>query len=53
MGFVQERKILTIGESLAVTLPSDWLKYNKLKAGDILELDFDMDSVRVRVSRKK
>jgi len=41
------RKIVSIGSSLAVTLPPDWIRGNDLKAGDRVELLYD-EVVRVR-----
>jgi Antidote-toxin recognition MazE, bacterial antitoxin len=35
------RKIVSIGGSLAVTLPPDWIRGNDLKAGDRVELSYD------------
>ncbi len=44
------RKIVRVGDSLAVTLPPDWLRGNGLGAGDRVALTYDSD-VRVRIPR--
>ncbi len=33
-----ERKLFATGESLAVTLPKEWTRYFRLKAGDVVEV---------------
>jgi len=38
---LRSRKIVCVGDSLAVTLPPDWLRWNRLKAGDTVELTFN------------
>jgi antitoxin component of MazEF toxin-antitoxin module len=38
MPIAVERKLFATGDSLAVTLPKDWARYFKLKAGDIVEV---------------
>jgi antitoxin component of MazEF toxin-antitoxin module len=44
-----ERILFRVGEgSLAVTLPKAWITYNRLKAGDTVEVIVD-DGVLVRI----
>ena len=47
-----ERILFRVGEgSLAVTLPKAWVTYNRLKAGDTVEVIVD-DGVLVRIKEK-
>jgi antitoxin component of MazEF toxin-antitoxin module len=41
MPILVERKLIQLGNSLAVTLPKAWAKYFQLKAGDIVEIVAD------------
>ena len=41
MPTLEHRKVLTIGNSLAVTLPSGWVNYFQIKSGDMLEIVAD------------
>ena len=40
---MNQRKIMSLGSSLAVTLPSTWIRYNNLKKGNILSYDIQKD----------
>jgi len=51
MPIVVERKLFATGDSLAITLPKDWIKNFKLKAGDSLEIVLEEELV-VRVKKK-
>jgi antitoxin component of MazEF toxin-antitoxin module len=44
---LRSRKLVTVGDSLAVTLPPDWLRWNRLEAGDMVELTYNGE-VQVR-----
>ena len=47
-----ERILFRVGEgSLAVTLPKAWITYNRLKAGDTVEVIVN-DGVLIRVKEK-
>jgi len=47
-----ERILFKVGEgSLAVTLPKAWVVYNRLKAGDVVELIVD-GGVLIRVKEE-
>lgn len=48
---VKPRRLVRAGDSLAVTLPPDWLRGHGLKAGDPVELAYD-EVVRVRPVQK-
>jgi phosphate uptake regulator len=52
MELISERKLFKIGEGgYAITLPKTWIKYNRLKAGDIVEVLADKN-ITVRVKPK-
>lgn len=40
---MNQRKIMSLGSSLAVTLPKTWIRYNNLKKGNILSYDIQKD----------
>ena len=47
-----ERILFRVGEgSFAVTLPKAWIRYNRLRPGDTLEIIAN-DDVLIRVKRK-
>jgi len=48
---VYYRKLLRIGNSLAVALPPSWLRYYDLKVGDEVEL-ISNDEVVIKVRKK-
>jgi|GEM_PF-3931804 len=43
------RKFIRIGESLAITIPPEFLRNNHVKEGDLAELYFDEKEIRLRV----
>ena len=47
-----QRKLLRVGDSIAVSLPPGWLRYYHLKVGDTVEMVSNGDVV-VRVKPKK
>ena len=51
MPVVAERKLFATGDSLAITLPKDWIKTFKLKAGDSLEIVLE-DELVIRVKKE-
>lgn len=40
MSVVIERKLFATGDSVAVTIPKDWVRHFGLKAGDSVEITF-------------
>ena len=48
-----EQKIIRAGNSLAVTLPSAFVKAQKIKAGQVVYVDADQDLDLVQVRTKK
>ena len=38
MAHRERRKLITIGDSLGVTLPKAWLDFNNVKLGDDIEI---------------
>jgi AbrB family looped-hinge helix DNA binding protein len=55
MPIIEERKIYRSSKSsLAITLPREWLKYLKLKAGDKVEVEANDELIiRPKKRRKK
>lgn len=47
---MDEQKVLRVGNSLAVTLPNDFVKARKIKAGQniFVETDADLDLIQIR-----
>jgi len=45
----QRRKIIKIGNSIAITIPHVWLKANDLEAGDIVAVIYDFDKLIISV----
>ena len=52
MPILVERTLFRIGQSLAVTLPKDWVNANNLKAGDKVEVTADKEVI-IRSRKKK
>ena len=53
MQILVERTVFKIGEgSLAVTLPKAWIKYNRLKPGDKVEITAG-DKLTIRAINKQ
>jgi antitoxin component of MazEF toxin-antitoxin module len=52
MALLVVRTLFRTGESLAVTLPAAWVRYQQLKAGDRVEIVINDDLV-VRTKRTK
>ena len=50
MPIMVERKLFATGDSLAITLPRDWIKNFNLKSGDSLEIVLD-EELKIRVKR--
>jgi antitoxin component of MazEF toxin-antitoxin module len=55
MPILVERKLFRIGEGgYAVTIPKAWINYNRLKAGDKVEIVVNKDLViRIKTEREK
>jgi antitoxin component of MazEF toxin-antitoxin module len=52
MPIVVERSLFKIGESLAVTLPKAWVRYYRLRPGDLVEITAN-DEIVIRVKELK
>jgi len=55
MPILVERKLFRIGEGgYAVTIPKAWINYNRLKAGDKVEIVVNKDLViRIKTEREE
>ncbi len=54
MQILVERTVFKIGEgSLAVTLPKAWIKYNRLKPGDKVEITADETLIIRAINKQK
>jgi len=52
MPIVVERKLFATGDSLAITLPKDWIKNFHLKAGDAVEIVLE-DELTIKAKKEK
>ena len=52
MSVAIERKLFATGDSMAVTIPKDWIKHFSLKAGDSVEIIFG-DELIIRAKERE
>ena len=51
MPILVERSLFKIGESLAVTLPKAWVRYYRLRPGDVVEITAN-DEIIIRAKEE-
>jgi antitoxin component of MazEF toxin-antitoxin module len=52
MPILVERSLFKIGDSMAVTLPKGWVRYYRLRPGDLVEITAN-DEIVIRVKELK
>ena len=51
MELIEERNIIGVGTSKAVTLPSDWVNHYHLRLGQVLLVETKNDTIIIRIKK--